>query len=395
VVAKRNVANSSRRSMHASGHAIDIGDPRGPRRNTDQLLAIYRALLPFKSSGVLDELIYGGPGGGGWRSEGTRAAHEDHIHAGASERSMAKAGLVDVDTGSGTPSAAPASASRSAGSGGGFAGGGSRYGSYEEAATIAALLSGGAHYGAASGGKPSTGAGDSALAPVRGEGAELAARAAKAAGLASYEEWVRSVAIAGGESGWDPRAHNPNASTGDDSYGLWQINMIGRMGPERRKALGISDNQQLFDPTTNARGMMMVSGGGRSWSPWSVYRHGRHLEHVPAARAAVDAVRANPGGAGTDTVLKETDAEIGDVETSSTPSMGVFAVGGSAAPMIPMHAPAAASIGPLVSPGSRSGRAITLNIQVMRATEAETERLGRRIIRMIEDRDRWMEVAQH
>ena len=36
------------------------------------------------------------------------------------------------------------------------------------------------------------------------------------------------------ESTGRPYAHNQNSSTGDNSYGLFQINMIGSLGPARR-----------------------------------------------------------------------------------------------------------------------------------------------------------------
>ena len=67
------------------------------------------------------------------------------------------------------------------------------------------------------------------------------------------EEVVNLVAVSQAESGGNPRAFNPNRATGDESYGLFQINMLGPMGPERRKLFGISENQQLFDPITNIR----------------------------------------------------------------------------------------------------------------------------------------------
>src|SRR5215207_8357263 len=66
------------------------------------------------------------------------------------------------------------------------------------------------------------------------------------------EEAVIATAIALAESSGNPRAHNDTPATGDDSYGLWQINMIGELGPERRQQFGISENEQLFDPATNA-----------------------------------------------------------------------------------------------------------------------------------------------
>lgn len=79
-----------------------------------------------------------------------------------------------------------------------------------------------------------------------------------------------AVEVAMKESGGNPRAHNGNASTGDNSYGLWQINMIGSMGPVRRKDFKISSNEQLFDPATNARAAKRIyDQAGGSWRPWS------------------------------------------------------------------------------------------------------------------------------
>lgn len=76
------------------------------------------------------------------------------------------------------------------------------------------------------------------------------------------------VKIAGRESSFNPRAHNPNAATGDNSYGLFQINMLGAMGPERRRQFGINSNEDLFDPLTNARAAKKVydSQGINAWT---------------------------------------------------------------------------------------------------------------------------------
>ncbi len=56
---------------------------------------------------------------------------------------------------------------------------------------------------------------------------------ARYAGLVDSRARI-AAAIALAESGGNSDAHNGNAATGDDSYGLWQINMIGAMGPARR-----------------------------------------------------------------------------------------------------------------------------------------------------------------
>lgn len=84
---------------------------------------------------------------------------------------------------------------------------------------------------------------------------------------ATDDEAVRFT-IAMHESTGVPTKHNTNASTGDNSYGLWQINMLGKMGPERRKQFGISSNDELFDPVTNAQAALTVlrRSGFSSWT---------------------------------------------------------------------------------------------------------------------------------
>jgi hypothetical protein len=99
---------------------------------------------------------------------------------------------------------------------------------------------------------------------------------AREAGL-SKSAALYATAIALAESGGETTAHNPNPP--DNSYGLWQINMIGNMGPERRRQLGISSNEELKDPRVNARAMALVSNNGANWRPWSVYTSGKYREH--------------------------------------------------------------------------------------------------------------------
>lgn len=83
-----------------------------------------------------------------------------------------------------------------------------------------------------------------------------------------------AYAVAMGESGAKAAAHNDNSSTGDDSYGLFQINMLGAMGPERRKLYGLKSNEELYRPEINARVAFELSEGGKNWQPWSVYKNG-------------------------------------------------------------------------------------------------------------------------
>lgn len=94
-----------------------------------------------------------------------------------------------------------------------------------------------------------------------------------------------AVAISLGESGGNYFAHNKIPP--DDSYGLWQINMLGSLGPARRQQFGIEENEDLFDPLTNARAAHMVFvEAGNSFRPWSVYTSGSWMRHRAKAMNA-------------------------------------------------------------------------------------------------------------
>jgi hypothetical protein len=70
------------------------------------------------------------------------------------------------------------------------------------------------------------------------------------------------------ESTGRPYAHNQNSATGDNSYGLFQINMIGSLGPARRSEFGLANNEELFSPIKNAQIAYIISDGGTNWGPW-------------------------------------------------------------------------------------------------------------------------------
>ena len=97
---------------------------------------------------------------------------------------------------------------------------------------------------------------------------------------ATPREAAQMAAVAIGESsGWSA-AHNPNRKTGDNSYGLWQINMLGKLGPARMRKYGLNSVDDLADPVTNARialDLLRHGGGLRNWGAFnkqtSPYRH--------------------------------------------------------------------------------------------------------------------------
>lgn len=70
------------------------------------------------------------------------------------------------------------------------------------------------------------------------------------------------------ESMGNPKSFNGNKSTGDNSYGLFQINMLGYLGAERRDQFNLDSNKDLFDPVTNAAIAYHMSDGGKDWSAW-------------------------------------------------------------------------------------------------------------------------------
>ena len=72
------------------------------------------------------------------------------------------------------------------------------------------------------------------------------------------------------ESRGGPTSHNGNSDTGDNSYGLFQINMIGGLGTDRREKYGLTTNEELFNPVANARIAFLMSGGGKDFGAWGV-----------------------------------------------------------------------------------------------------------------------------
>jgi Lysozyme like domain len=139
-----------------------------------------------------------------------------------------------------------------------------------------------------------------------GSGAELAARAAYDAGFRG-EDLYRIVAIAGRESGFDPRAIN----RASNDTGMWQIAPVN---------WGNMTQQQLLDPKNNAavafrlyqssgfhgwkaassrmkndKGQWVVDPSGRGGAGWAM--NGSELwnteKYQPAARAAVDSINSS------------------------------------------------------------------------------------------------------
>jgi len=89
-------------------------------------------------------------------------------------------------------------------------------------------------------------------------------------GLVGFKgkDLVVAWAIAKKESNGRPLAFNENHKTGDSSYGMFQINMIDNLGPDRRDKFDLNSNAELFNPVKNAEIAYYMSNGGKDWSSW-------------------------------------------------------------------------------------------------------------------------------
>ena len=75
-------------------------------------------------------------------------------------------------------------------------------------------------------------------------------------------------AIAMKESRGNPLSHNGNRDTGDNSFGLFQINMVDSLGQDRREKFSLEYNAQLLNPVVNAKIAYHMSNQGENWRSW-------------------------------------------------------------------------------------------------------------------------------
>jgi len=95
-------------------------------------------------------------------------------------------------------------------------------------------------------------------------------------GKALKQAW----AIAKSESNSRPMAYNGNRKTGDSSYGIFQINMLGELGIDRKEKFDLKSNILLFDPVINAEITYYMTKGGTDWSSWSSLNGERYKEFL-------------------------------------------------------------------------------------------------------------------
>jgi hypothetical protein len=75
-------------------------------------------------------------------------------------------------------------------------------------------------------------------------------------------------AVAKSESNGQPIRYNGNRKTGDSSFGLFQINMISQLGPDRRERYNLKYNAELLNPVKNAQIVFKMTQGGTNWKAW-------------------------------------------------------------------------------------------------------------------------------
>jgi len=74
-------------------------------------------------------------------------------------------------------------------------------------------------------------------------------------------------AVAMKETHGNPVAHNYNPHTGDNSYGVFQINLYGSL-KGRISQFGLKSASDLTDPVVNAHIAYLMSNKGKNWSAW-------------------------------------------------------------------------------------------------------------------------------
>lgn len=114
----------------------------------------------------------------------------------------------------------------------------------------------------------------------------------QAGGKKELAPTMAAVALAESGGGY-VYAHNNNPATGDDSYGLWQINYYGANRQPRTIRYGPPEN--MYDPLQNARAAVDISGNSLAGiaNNWSTYRSGAFLSYLPSNASSLGIPNTN------------------------------------------------------------------------------------------------------
>lgn len=74
-------------------------------------------------------------------------------------------------------------------------------------------------------------------------------------------------------------AFNGNNKTKDYSLGIFQINLYGRLKKARLEQYDLTNEEDLYNPLTNAKIAYAISSEGRNWYPWGAFTNGSFLKY--------------------------------------------------------------------------------------------------------------------
>ena len=199
----------------------------------------------------------------------------------------------------------------------------------------------------------------------------------RAAGF-SGEDLREAWAVAMRESGGNPTAHNTNRNTGDNSYGMFQINMLGDMGKDRDKKFrqyvdGYTGRDSLFDPLVNARAVAYMTQKGKNWFHWDIdetgYDGGSHAPKYrkwyakyPGASQGLD-LQMSKGG------LVQTHQN--ELIFPAEPAQDLRI-----------------ALREFVSHARKDSQPITINLTIDKASDEEAERFAKKVIKIVENNGR-------
>jgi hypothetical protein len=153
-------------------------------------------------------------------------------------------------------------------------------------------------------------------------------------GFKAPQALINAVAITKRESDWNPISHNTH---GEDSYGLWQINMRDDdprspfMGRDRARQFGITNYSDLLKPDVNMKAAYSLSNSATEFGPWLTYRPGIQLSDRAVADAKAVIKQAGLGDPVFDTGMATTSMPTASSAPSS--NFGRMMAGSSGSPL--------------------------------------------------------------
>lgn len=348
---KPHLAAKPGSSKHEKGLAADIG-PSSEYGWIAKNLSKYGLSLPMPSKEPWHVQPSGGVAGGAMAAADEPAAGSGSGEDAGSGGGALGIGSVSVGGGLGGPSLGQ----------GNFiplAGGGVNVAPHRAAAARAGASGTTKDAVASTGTTGLTGGAGGISTPATGKlTVEQVLRLAKGAGF-SGNALQTIVAIAMSESGLRPDAQGDTGIQTDKwgpSVGLWQVRTL----KAATGSGGTRDIQKLLaDTNFQAKAAWEISGGGKTWQPWSVYTSGAYQKNMGVVRDEMSA------------------KGIGDPVQGFEKSQRTVFVGGQQQ-----------------GGGNITIHNLTIPVEIARGTPDEAERAARMIGDILTNRNRLMEIAR-